>query len=85
MPASLHVSVAVLLSVRRDYHAPKDSLWRRWGGRWCDELRALADGLPAFGLRFTSLVVSDAAVIAVADPVPEVDRMRRRAAELQRR
>lgn len=82
-PASLHVSVAVLLSVRRDYPAPKDALWAQWGSRWCDQLRALAEGFPPFELRFERLEVSEAAVIALADPVAAVESLRRRAAALQ--
>jgi 2'-5' RNA ligase len=83
-PASLHVSVAVLLSVRRDYPAPKDALWAQWGSRWCDQLRALAEGFEPFELRFERLEVSESAVIALAGPVAAVESLRRRAAALQR-
>lgn len=82
-PASLHVSVAVLLSVRRDYPVAKDALWAQWGSRWCGRLRALAEGLPPFELRFERLEVSEAAVIALAGPVAAVESLRRRAAALQ--
>lgn len=84
LPASLHVSVAVLLSVRRDYPTPKDVLWAQWGSRWCDQLRALAEGFEPFELRFGRLEVSEAAVIALAGPVAAVESLRRRAAALQR-
>lgn len=83
-PPSLHVSLAVLLSVRREYHEPKDALWHRWGQAWSDGLREEAADLDPFEIRFSGLHVSDAAVIAVADPCPPVERLRRRALDLQR-
>ena len=83
-PASLHVTVAVLLSVRRDYPSSKDTLWELWGRHWGEELRYLADRLPRFELRFDRLEVSETAVIALAARVPVIDVFRRRAAVLQR-
>jgi 2'-5' RNA ligase len=75
-PASLHLSVATILSVRENYGTPKDVIWAHWGERWCDGLRELAAGLRPFVVHFDKLVVSKAAVIAVAAPVPEVDVIR---------
>lgn len=84
-PSSLHVSIAVLLSVRRDYGVPKDALWDEWGPRWCEELRRLTAELAPFEVAFNEVRVDGAAVIALADPVPAVDALRRCAAGLQRR
>jgi hypothetical protein len=79
---SLHLSVATVLSVRQDYGMPKDLIWSSWGQKWSASLRQLATGLQPFAVRFTSLQVSTAAVIAVADPVPEVALVRARTTEL---
>jgi hypothetical protein len=80
--SSLHLSVATILSVRRDYGTPKDLIWESVGRNWLASLRELAAGLQPFVVRFTSLRVSTAAVIAVADPVVEVGLIRDRAKKL---
>jgi hypothetical protein len=79
---SLHVSVATMLSVREDYGTSKDVIWAHWGRRWCDSLAELVAGLQPFRVRFTRLQVSTAAVVALAEPVPEVDEVRARARQL---
>ena len=71
-----------MLSVREDYGTSKDAIWANCGKRWCDSLAELAAGLPPFQVRFTRLHVSTAAVIALAEPVPEVDEVRERARQL---
>ena len=81
-PASLHVSVATMLSVREDYGTPKDVIWAHWGRQWRDSLAELVAVLPPFQVRFTRLHVSTAAVISLAEPVPEVDEVRERARQL---
>jgi hypothetical protein len=81
-PASLHVSVATMLSVREDYGASKEVIWACWGRQWCHSLAELVAGLRPFRVRFTRLQVSAAAVIALAKPVPEVDEVRERASQL---
>jgi hypothetical protein len=79
---SLHLSVATILSVRQDYGTTKDLIWANWGREWSTSLRELAAGLQPFVVRFASVQVSTAAVIALADPVPEVALVRARATEL---
>ena len=79
---SLHVSVARMLSVREDYGASKDLIWAHWGAEWCDSLAGLMARLRPFPLRFTRLQVSSAAVIALAEPAPEVDEVRGLAGQL---
>ena len=81
-PASLHVSVATMLSVREDYGISKDAIWANCGKQWCDSLAELVAGLRPFQVRFTRLHVSTAAVIALAEPVPEVDNLREHARQL---
>ena len=73
--------MATILSVRQDYGSPKDLIWESWGRKWTASLRELAAGLKPFVVRFNSLEVSTAAVIAMADPVPEVGLVRARAKE----
>lgn len=81
-PTSLHISVATLLSVREEYGTSKEAIWARWGEPWCESLAQLAAVLRPFRIRFTRLHVSSAAVIAMAEPVPEVDEVRARARDL---
>jgi hypothetical protein len=81
-PASLHVSVATVLSVREDYGNSKDVIWERWGQQWCDSFAKVAAVLAPFCIRFTKLQVSTAAVIAVAEPVAEVEKVRELAKDL---
>jgi hypothetical protein len=83
-PASLHVSVATMLSVREDYGTSKDAIWANWGRQWCDILTELVARLRPFQVHFTKLHVSTAAVIALAGPVPEVDEVRERAKQFLR-
>ena len=81
-PRSFHLSVASLLSVRRDYGTPKDVVWARWGKQWATSFHELAAGLRPFSVHFSQLHVSTSAVIALAGPVPQVDEVRRRAEAL---
>jgi len=81
-PTSLHVSVATMLSVREDYGTPKDVIWTHWDRQWLDSLAELVAGLQPFQIRFTRLQISTAAVIALAEPVPEVDEVREHARHL---
>jgi len=71
-----------MLSVREDYGTSKDVIWAHWGRQWCDSLAELVAGLQPFQVRFTGLQVSTAAVIALAEPVPQVDEVRERARQL---
>jgi hypothetical protein len=75
-PATLHISVACLLSVRERYGVSKDSLWRRHGLQWTASLRELLAAVPPCEVIFRRLEVTDAAVIAVAEPQSEVRTIR---------
>lgn len=79
---SLHISVAWLLAVHVDYPESKSAIWHRHGAQWVAELAAIAQEQHAFELRYRSLVVTDTAVIAVAEPVGPVRRLRE---EIRRR
>ena len=80
--ASLHVTVAILLHVRRGYSTTKDELWRHYGEAWCRGLGELATALEPFVINFEALVVNSDAVIALAPPVPAIEQFRQRANEL---
>jgi len=79
---SLHVSVASLLSPRSSYGQPKEAIWSRWGSTWSAGLRELAADVEPFEICFEALLVSEAAVVAVARPASEIERFRELAGEL---
>ena len=81
-PATLHITVACLLSVRERYGVSKDSLWRLHGLRWTASLRALLAAVPPCEVIFRRLEVTDAAVIAVAEPQSEVRTIRSHVANM---
>ena len=73
---SLHVSVAWLLAVHVDYAESKAAIWGRRGAQWVSELATIASGHDPFELHYRWLVVTDTAVIAVAELVEPVRRPR---------
>jgi len=81
-PATLHISVACLLSVRERYGVSKDSLWRRHGLRWTASLRELLAAVSPCEVIFRRLEITDGAVIAVADPQDEVRTIRSHVANM---
>jgi hypothetical protein len=75
-PATLHISVAWLLAVHVTYDDSKHSLWDQHGQTWTSQLAVIAAEHSPFQLRYRWLVVTDTAVIALADPVQPVRRLR---------
>jgi hypothetical protein len=76
-PPALHVSVAWLIPVHQeDAAVPKDAQWARRGRHWCAEIRTVLAGLAPFDLTYTSLIATDSAVIASAEPRDIVNRLR---------
>jgi hypothetical protein len=73
---TLHVSVAWLLAVHASYPIPKDSLWERHGEKWTTELNRIAAESAAFRITYREVVATDSAVIALAEPVEPVNRIR---------
>jgi hypothetical protein len=72
--AQLHASVAWLLQVRKEFDRPKDEIWRAHGEQWVKTMAAVTDATAAMQLRYHRLVVTDAAIIAVAEePNPMAD------------
>jgi hypothetical protein len=69
--SQLHTSVAWLLAVGRDFAEPKDALWAARGDEWLKVMASITERTPAMRLRYQRLVVTDAAIIAVAqEPTP---------------
>ena len=79
LPAhALHTTAAFLLPGSSEFDHPKDELWHQHGASWLAQLADLAAGTPRFVLRFRRLVVTDVAMIAVAEEPNELSAFRRR-------
>src|SRR5215469_1437217 len=75
--AQLHTSVAWLLPVGREFSEPKDALWAEHGEDWLTIMATITARIPPMRLRYRRLVVTDAAIIAVAEEPTPVGRFRR--------
>jgi hypothetical protein len=75
--AQLHTSVAWLLPVGRDFSEPKDALWAEDGEDWLKIIAAITERTPPMPLCYQRLVVTDAAIIAVAAEPNPVGAFRR--------
>jgi hypothetical protein len=75
---ALHTTAAFLLPGSAEYDRPKDELWHQHGVSWMAQLAELAAETPRFTLRFRHLVVTDAAIIAVAEEPNGLSTWRRR-------
>jgi 2'-5' RNA ligase len=74
---TLHVSLAWLLAVHASYPVAKDSLWERHAEEWTTELDRIAAESRSFRITYERVVATDSAVIALAEPVEPVNRIRR--------
>ncbi len=76
---AMHSSVALVVPVFGDFDQPKDEIWREHGAGWVKIIAgataAMADG--HVRLCFRRLVVTDAAIIAVADEPNPIGELRR--------
>ena len=73
----LHTSVAWLLGLGREFSEPKDALWAKHGQDWLKIIAAFTHATPPIRLCFRRLVVTDAAIIAVAQEPNPVGAFRR--------
>jgi hypothetical protein len=81
--AQLHASIAWLLPVREEFGRPKDEIWRENGEHWLSAIAAVTEVTAAMRLRYHRLVVTDAAVVAVAaEPNPMTEFRRQLIAAL---
>jgi hypothetical protein len=75
--ARLHASVAWLLPVGREFSEPKDALWAEHGEDWLKIIAAITERIQPMQLCYRRLVVTDAAIIAVAEEPNPVGSFRR--------
>ncbi len=75
---SLHTTAAFLLPGSAEFDRPKDELWHQNGSRWLAQLEELAAATSRFTLAFRRLVVTDVAIIAVAEEPNGLSAFRRR-------
>jgi hypothetical protein len=75
--SQLHTSVAWLLAVGRDFAEPKDTLWAEHGDDWLKVIASITERAAPMRLRYERLVVTDAAIIAVAQEPTPVGEIRR--------
>src|SRR5215469_4412209 len=75
--AQLHTSVAWLLPVGREFSEPKDALWAEHGEDWLKIITVITDSTLPMRLCYRRLVVTAAAIIAVAEEPNPVGGLRR--------
>jgi hypothetical protein len=75
---SLHTTAAFLLPGSAEFDRPKDELWHQNGSRWLAQLEELTAATSRFTLAFRRLVVTDVAIIAVAEEPNGLSAFRRR-------
>jgi hypothetical protein len=75
---NLHTTAAFLLPGSAEFDRPKDELWHQNGSRWLAQLDELAAATCRFTLAFRRLVVTDVAIIAVAEEPNGLSAFRRR-------
>ncbi len=73
---TMHVSVAPLLGVRQDYDRPKELIWEDFGDVCVENLRTIAAGCEEFEIKYTGVVATDTAIIAVANDEGQLGRLR---------
>jgi hypothetical protein len=75
--SQLHSSVAWLLSTQAKFGRPKDEIWQEHGDDWLKIITGLTDTTGPMRLRFRKIVMTNAAVIAIADEPNPVAGFRR--------
>lgn len=79
---AMHVSAAWLMPVHLELSAAeKDDLWDRHSPEWLEVVAEEVAELGELGLRYRDLVATDSAIIALASPSGQVNKLRRRLAE----
>ncbi len=73
---ALHISVAWLLPVHKEYGEDKDVLWERHGADWQAAISGALTARPRFTLGFRELAATDTAVIAIASAPNPVTPLR---------
>jgi hypothetical protein len=73
---AMHISVAWLLAVRQLYPLDKDVLWQRHGSTWLADVARIAAASDYFPLTYRSVIATDTAVVALAEPPERVNLIR---------
>jgi hypothetical protein len=75
--SQLHTSIAWLLPVSREFGQHKDEIWAEHGADWLKTAGAITDATQPMRLCYRRLVVTDAAIVAVANVPNPVAGFRR--------
>jgi hypothetical protein len=74
---ALHISVAWLLPVHEQFPVAKEVLWEDRGAAWWEKTRQVLGRLGPFTLRYTSVLATASAIIALAEPTDVLRTVRR--------
>ena len=78
---TLHISVLSLLGVRVDYGRDKAAIWEDHRVAWTMALSRAARAARAVTVRFGPVVVTDSAIIVLAEPAGPLNELRRTLAD----
>jgi hypothetical protein len=78
---SLHISVLWILHVGTEYGCSKTSIWEEIRDTCLFRFKQICATAPRFQVRYTSIIVTDAAVIAVAEDDGQMNHLRSRLLE----
>src|SRR5688500_11177243 len=73
---TLHVTLSWLLAVHVSYPVDKDFLWKCHAEEWMAQLRRIAAQSAGFRITYEHVIATDSAVIALAQPSEQVNRIR---------
>jgi len=73
---SLHITILPLLKVRQNYGEDKHLIWRRHGAGWTRTISRPSRRSRLTATRYTSLRVTESAIIALLQPSDEVNEYR---------
>lgn len=74
---ALHISVAWLLPVHEQFPVAKEVMWKDRGASWWEKTCQILAEFGPFTLRYTSIVATDAAIIALAEPTDVLRTVRK--------
>lgn len=73
---ALHISVAWLLPVHENFALPKPVLWQMRRDKWEAVITDVLASVGSFEIAYDSVIATDSAVIALANPVDAVNLIR---------
>jgi 2'-5' RNA ligase superfamily protein len=78
---ALHINVAWVLPVHQQSTVPKPEIWQASRESWQPAIRRVLAEIEQFTITFRTVIPTDTAVIALADPPVTVNRVRKAVAE----